>query len=294
MPAPSSSRRPRSRPSHRRSAGPDRLADVVRLVDESFADDAPEAGHLAFHATLEDGQLALGVRPIPVGVHPFSELAGLVAPSSWEVFGLRVHGTGHRLDDGTRRPATSTFAVDRTGAERSVLHDGEQRVEPGPGAVGTLPDLCRRVLGLPTPPPPARTHLLFAVAWLDRLLEAWSDPLRRRRIMTSFPAAAALHPAVADGAEPPDDPVVLGRRAAAHAEAWPWARLRSEPEALVPPGGGLPGSVAAWMDDGAFARWVLGAYPDLGILVVDALSLLGPVVGDEVRTVVLRTLEGDR
>jgi hypothetical protein len=293
MPAPSSSRRPRSRLPRHRAGTPDLLADVVRLVDASFADAVPEE-HLAFHATVEDGEVALGVRPIPIGVHPFSELAGLVAPPSWEVFGLRVHGTGHRLDDGTRRPTTSTFAVDRAGAERSVLHDGDRRVEPGDGAVGTLPDLCRRVLGLPTPPPPARTHLLFAVAWLDRLLEAWSDPLRRRRIMSSFAAAAALHPAVADGEEPPDDPFVLSRLAAAHAEAWPWARLRREPDALAPPGGGLPGSVAAWMDDGAFARWVLGAYPDLGALVVDTLSLLGPVVADDVRTVVIRTLEGER
>lgn len=294
MPAPSSSRRPRSRPPRPRPAAPDRLGEVVRLVDESFADDAPGAGHLAFHATVEEGEVALGVRAIPSGVHPFTELAGLVAPSSWEVFGLRVHGTGHRLDDGVRRPTASTFAVDRHGGERAVLRDDDQRVEPGPGAVGTLPDLCRRVLGLPTPPPPARTHLLFAVAWLDRLLEAWSDPRRRRQIMTSFPAAAALHPAVADGEAPPDDPVVLARVATAHADAWPWARLRSEPEALVPPGGCLPGSVATWMDDGAFARWVLGAYPDLGVLTVDTLSLLGPVVGDEVRTVVRRTLEGER
>jgi hypothetical protein len=263
----------------------------VRLVDESLADDEPERGHVAFHAIVEDDEVALGLRPIAPGVHPFTELAGLVAPEAWQVFGLHVHGTGHHLEDGTRRPTTSTFAVDRHGGEAALLHDGDRCIEPGPGAVGTIPDLCRRVLGQPTPPAPARTRLLFAVAWLDRLLEAWGDPTQRRRLMTSFSAVAALHPAVTEGDDAPTEPTALAGRAIDHAADWPWSRLRAEPDALVPPGGGLPATVTGWLDDGAYARWLFGAYPDPGQLALDVIALLGPVVGAEVQVALTSLLE---
>lgn len=285
MRAPSSSRRLRSRPPRHQLA-----TEVVHLIDASGADAHPDH-HLAFHATTEDGELSLGVRPIPIEVHPFTELAGLVAPSSWTVFGLQVHGTGHHLDEGTRHRTTTTFAVDRSGDEAALLRQGEDCMEPGPGAEGTIPDLCRRVLGLPTPPPPARTRLLFALAWLDRLLEAWSDPMRRRALMTSFTSVAALHPAVPSGGEPPSGPAELAAMAVEHAAAWPWARLRAEPATLVPPGGGLPAPVAAWMDDGAYARWLFGAYPDPAVLALDVVSLLGPVVGQEVQAALTRLFE---
>lgn len=285
------SRRLRSRPPRHRPEGPTLLAEVVRLVDASLLDEDPERGHVAFHATVEDGEVALGLRPLLPGVHPFQELAGLVAPGSWEVFGLRVHGTGHHLEDGTRRRTTSTFAVDRHGGEAALLRDGDRCTEPGPGAVGTIPDLCRRVLGQPTPPAPARTLLLFAVAWLDRLLEAWGDPLQRRGLMTSFAAAAALHPAVTGGAASPTDPSALAQLALDHAAAWPWARLRAEPGALVPPGGGLPPTITGWLDDGAYARWLLGAYPEPGRLALDVVALLGPVVGAEVQVALIELLE---
>lgn len=291
MPAPQPSRRLRSRPPRHRPEGSPLVVEVVRLVDETLAGDDPEAGHVAFHATVEGGQVTLGLRPVAAGVHPFAALAGLVAPDPWQVFGLRVQGTAHRLDDGLRRRTTSTFAVDRHGGEAAVVRDGDRGIEPGPGAVGTIPDLCRRVLGLPTPPPPARPRLLFALAWLDRVLEAWSDPARRRRLMSSFGAVAALHPALAPGAEVPTGAVALADRALRHAAEWPWSRLRAQPEVLVPPGGGLPARVTAWLDDGAYARWLLGAYPDPGRLAADVTALLGPAVGAEVQLALTSLLE---
>ncbi|MFP5254632.1 MAG: hypothetical protein ACLGI8_02155 [Acidimicrobiia bacterium] len=283
------SRRLRSRPPRHRCDGLALSAAVVHLVDEALAGD--DQGHVAFHATVEGDEVALGLRPIAAGVHPFTELAGLVAPESWQVFGLRVQGIGHHLDDGTRRRATSIFAVDRHGGEAALLHDGDRRIEPGPGAVGTIPDLCRRVLGRPTPPAPARTRLLFAVAWLDRVLDAWGDPMQRRRLMTSFGAVAGLHPAVRDAAGPPAEAAGLARLADEHAAAWPWSRLRAEPEGLVPPDGGLPAHITTWMDDGAYARWLFGAYPDPGQLAPDVISLLGPVVGAEVQAALVSLLE---
>lgn len=254
------------------------LVRVARVVDES-ATGTHE--HLAFHAVLDDDGFDLGVRPLPTDVHPFAELAGLVAPDRWDVFGLQVQGTAHHLDDGRRERTTTTFAVDRTGNEHVILRHGPRRQEIAGSATGTLPDLCRRVLGLPTPPPPVSTLVAFTAAWLDAVLSAWNDPARRRRLGTSFAAVAAEHPAVVDG-DGPAHPNALTELARAHAAAWPWSRLRAEPDGLPLPGGQLPAATTAWLDDGAYARWALGAFPDLPTLALDVVELLGPVTGAEV------------
>src|SRR3546814_8885037 len=65
--------------------------------------------------------------------------------------------------------------------------------------------------------------------------------------------------------------------ARAHAACWPWARLRLEPGgAPLPPGNELPSHVAAWMDDGFYARWALGAFPSAARLVHDLAGLVAP------------------
>lgn len=264
------------------------LAAVARAIDEAATGTAE---HLAFHAVLAGDGFDLGIRAFPTDVHPFAELAGLVAPADWDVFGLQVQGTAHHLDDGQRARTTTTYAVDRGGHEHTILRQGEHRRELPGGAVGTLPDLCRRVLGLPTPPPPAPTIVAFTTAWLDAVLAAWNDPSQRRHLCASFAAVAAVHPAVGRG-DAPADPRVLARIARAHAEAWPWARLRAEPEGLALPHGALPAATASWMDDGAYARWVLGAFPGLAALALDVVELLGPVTGAEVAAHLHAVLRG--
>lgn len=256
----------------------DPLAQVVRLVDRSREHGAE---HLAFHAAVDGEGVDLGLLPIPGGVHPFSELAGLVAPPEWTVFGLQVQGTSHHLDDGRREPSTTTFAVDREGGELTIMRVDGHCHELRDAAEGTLPDLCRRVLELPTPPPPAPTGMAFTLAWLDRVLDAWNDLDRRRNLCGSFAEVASLHPAVAGGSVSATTHD-LTRRALDHAAAWPWSRLRAEPEGLALPDGSLPTEVTTWMDDGAYARWVLGAFPDLVSLAVDTVALLGPFTGEEV------------
>jgi hypothetical protein len=64
--------------------------------------------------------------------------------------------------------------------------------------------------------------------------------------------------------------------ALAHAAAWPWSRLRAEPEALQLPDGHLPAPITSWMDDGFYARWALGAFPHLATLARDLFDLLDP------------------
>lgn len=288
MPAPSSARRRRARPPRHRP-----LEAVARVIDAVPEDDPC---HLAVYvAEPGDGaadDVELGLRPLPPGHHPFTELAGLQAPPSWSMFGLRVHGTGHHLQESRSERATTTFLVARTGEEITLLRMGGAVAEVPEAAQGTLPDLCRRVLGLPTAPAPASTGLVHALAWLDAVLERWGDPSQRRHLSRSFAAVAACHPAVAGG-EAPTTPEALVAVAREHTAAWPWSRLRAAPDALPLPGGSLPPATAAWMDDGFFARWALGAFPDTVALATDVTALLGGEVGPLVRQVLVAALTPD-
>ncbi len=255
---------------------------TAQLVDERTLD---EPGHVLVHVIEEPEDLVLGLKPLEVGLHPFGELAGFSAPPAWSMVGLRVRGTAHHLDGDRRAERTSTtYLLHRSGEERSLLRT-DHTVTPLAGrAEGTLPDLCRRVLGLPTDPPPGTTALLWTVAWLDRILEAWGDPDRRSNLCASWSQLACLHPAVVGAAGPdPSQLVALGR---AHTEAWPWARLRAAPHALHLPDGHLPPDITGWMDDGFYARWALGAFPTPATLARDVCHLVDDHVGERLAVAV--------
>jgi hypothetical protein len=286
----SSARRLRSRPPRHH-----RLDAIARVVDEA-AEGA--SGHLLVHVVGEPvDDVELGVRPVPEGSHPFGVLAGFEAPEEWWAFGVRVRGRARFLDDEDRapEPVATTFLVDRAGGEASLLRAaGEVRPLPG-RAEGTIPDLCRRVLGRPTTPPPASTTALWIAVWLDRLMEAWGEPAARRELGSSWSAVARHHPAATapDLATAPvlDDPSAIVALARTHADAWPWSRLRHHPEVIALPDGPVPGDVAAWMDDGFFARWCLGAYPSPAALAADLRGLLGEPNGTHLLRVLVEILE---
>lgn len=279
----------RSQPSS--SASTDRLAEVARVVDDTCSG---EHGHVLVHlADATDEHVDLGVRPLPRDRHPFSEVAGFEAPSEWWAFGMRVRGRARHLDrpGGVRWRTAVTYLLARDGAEVSLQRTGPRTEQiPGP-AVGTIPDLCRRVLGLPTDPPPPTTALLWTCVWLDRVLDTFGQPERRRELTSSWAAVAALHPA-AEGAPGgvPSTVEALVEAAHQHAEANPWAELRQRSEPLPLPHGALPPDVAAWMDDGFFARWAIGAFPPLPTLADDLSALLGPDLGPQLRRCTLALL----
>lgn len=282
------SRPPRHAPRAARPSGAaeERLRALASLVDEAMLD---EPGHTALHARAEADDLVLGLLPLEPDVHPFAQLAGTIAPADWDVFGLRVRGTAHQLGaDRASEQTATTFLVDRTGVEWSVLRRTDEVMDLRGPAVGTLPDLCRRVLGLPTEAAPPSSALLFVLAWFDRAVEAWGDP-GQQHLVDAWPRLAALHPAIEPGTDPStlSDPATLVTAARAHAACWPWARLRLEPGgAPLPPGNELPSHVAAWMDDGFYARWALGAFPSAARLVHDLAGLVAP----EVRAPLLSTV----
>ncbi|MGQ0830944.1 MAG: hypothetical protein ACT4OV_04635 [Microthrixaceae bacterium] len=256
------------------------------MIDEGSLD---EADHLLIHVVEDPGgeHVDLGLRPLDVNIHPFIELAGFTAPTEWAMFGLRAHATAHHLDEpGTSERVTSTYLLHRSGEEASILRRGSSATSLTGPAVGTIPDLCHRILGLPTPPPPCSAALVWSVAWLDRIIDAWGDPAQRRTLSSSWEACARLHPALADapaGAVAFDgDLGALVARCAAHADAWSWAALRSQPTALALPDGTLPVEITQWMDDGFYARWALGSFPPSDALARDICRLLDEKVTSRV------------
>ena len=264
------------------------LEAMARLVDEQSTD---EPRHLLLHLVAGVEEVELGVRPLPAGGHPFPALAGLSAPSEWTAVGVRAVGTAHHLDHPGRPPQriATTLFVDRDGRDVSLLRTGDDVQVLRSASQGTIPDACRRVLGLSTAPPPPTTAVLWTLVWLDRLMEAWARPLDRRRLTSSWEEVARHHPAVehlpAAGPASLADPTALVAIAAEHVRFWPWARLRHHPEVLNHPDGDLGVEVTTWMDDGFFARWTLGGYPSLQALATDLPALLGEPLGPQlVRT----------
>lgn len=289
--------RPRTQTSHRQRCRPsahDLLESVARIVDEGAAG---ADHHVVVHVVqTDDGSDAfdLGILPLERGTHPFTALAGFRAPADWDVLGIRAVGTARDVEQpaAAGRRCATTLLLDRHGREVALLRTGDEvRLLPGQ-MDGTIPDACRRALGLPTAPAPPSSAGLWTVIWLDRVLAAWSDPSTRRSVTSGWTALSRLHPAVAEhGPRALDHPDALVRLARAHAEAWPWERLRAQPEAAPTPGPILPTSVTQWMDDGFYARWAIGAFPSIGQLGRDLPALLGAPLGPQLAAVALELLD---
>ena len=222
---------------------PDRLERIVTLVDAAVADRGWHRPHLvlAVEGHDEHGAIDLRVRELRDGTHPVDELFGFRAPASWTAMGAVTYGWAAPLDGPATRPsahpercrARVTSIVDRRGREAvtTALDDGRVIDDPG---VSVLGDVLRRCLGAPTAPPPPLRDLLD-VLWVEALL-ADVDEVRR------WDDALALRPPLTT-----------------------WTHLRHV--ARDAPGFG---EVAAWMDDGMFARWLLGGHPTLTLLLEEA------------------------
>ncbi|HKE77054.1 MAG TPA: hypothetical protein VKB57_25760, partial [Acidimicrobiales bacterium] len=133
------------------------------------------------------------------GAHPLELLLRLEAPPHWRAVGVSCQGWAHPLDarGRTRRgpgspPVTVTLLVESTGETAGVLRQGDE-VTPLPDRPeGVIADACRRVLGLPTAPPPPSTAELWTLYWLDRIVE---EATRTDAQLRTWSSVAALHPA---------------------------------------------------------------------------------------------------
>ena len=158
----------------------------------------------------------------------------------------------------------------RSGAVAHVCgHDGTHLAAWSGDGRGSRPgtdplaDVCRRALGLATPPPTQPVGQLLTVRWLGSVLAATIGRDLGSPV-PAWPEVVALHPVIGDDPTP----------AASFATATTWGELRRR--ILV---GRLPASrpvvaAAAWFDDGSFSRWILGRHPSPSELWADLGELL--------------------
>lgn len=220
-----------------------------------------------------------------------------------------------------------TAFVARDGRAVSVVRRGRRAEtidEPPSGLVG---DSLRRALRLPTPPPPDDTTGYWVALWLDRVVAsaAAAPPPGGSPEGRAWPSVAALHPAWAEAGAGAATPAGLAAAAGRLAARWPWPRLRFHLPATVAalsagltptpgaadvtptpeaadaaaldahdgPDDALPGlptrAVAAWMDDGMFARAVDGVLPPATELFEACAHLLPPGVVAQVAATIEAT-----
>jgi hypothetical protein len=120
-------------------------------------------------------------------------------------------------------------------------------------------DCLRRCFDLPTPPPVGGPGRLQTVAWLAAIFERAENARRP----LSWSDVAKLHPVarvIGSDLEESGSPLLAGMVRAA-GSAWSWERLRHQAaegddlQDLIDP------ELAAWMDEGMFARWILDDLP---------------------------------
>jgi hypothetical protein len=219
----------------------------------------------------------VGLCALPEGVHPTDALVGHVVPPDWVASGVIAPARARALD----RPGdtgTATTVVMLVGRDGHVTSHavGVDGVEAGgEPPVGRIPELLRRTLGLPTEPPERPAAEWWRAYWLDALVSAAADEPGRVPD-PDRPLTSTLPPALVQALV--DEPELC------HEVGWP--RLRALAAAPEAPDEAGPAAVraaivafvdpatAAWLDDGSFARWLIGALPSVDELLELAEALV--------------------
>jgi len=259
------------------------------------ANHSPAAGQPRPHAAMDEAQLRAGLlahfesQPIVgepglavLGLRPGDQQLLRSADGSTEASVLAFHlpddfgAIGVIAESVTSTPpsrdhreATLLLGVSRTGASVSMVVHDDQGVIDTTNPSGWLIDACRRAVGLTTAPCNSPSLDLPIAIWLDRLMITivgaptalplrWSDAVD----LCPVPARWRSH-----------DPIDLGITLGSTARSWP--ALRAAVIGGAPSVVGLTPEQAAWMDDAMFARWCLGAFPDLANLRAD-VEFLAP------------------
>lgn len=209
----------------------------------------------------------LGVKALD-GLHPTDALLGMTAPADWHAVGIATHGWAYHVaergDPARRRHRVHVVTLlSRSGehAHRTQSDDPDLDEVLGDEAPsGEQVDLLRRVLGLPTDPPPCDPSTYWSIEWLSALVGA------EQRVET-LSDAIALHPVtelLRRGTSIGDTDLVDVLTAFHRVLTWSRMRELATLDRFTVPELG-PGD-AAWLDDGAFARFVLNRCPPLHLL----------------------------
>ena len=169
--------------------------------------------------------------------------------------------------DDRRRGGMLAWSADRHGGSVALFRDETvDGAETLSAVAGTLLDAALRALSLPTRPCLSPTVWFPDGVFLHRvakLLQRRGGACTRRRL--SWDSLSVLYP-LNDTGEPLSPCMMRLLRQRFHA-ANTWASLRlgvavlpAAAPAILP---GLTPQVAGWLDDGAFARWVLSRVSDV-------------------------------
>lgn len=247
-------------------------ADLELLADHLVGAHEPgqdgPAGPALIRARPTPDGIDLALCPLPAGTHPADVLVGHVVPPRWNAAGLVASAVARGLSEepAEARRVTVALLLGRDGslAHRSVADEGHDVVPRHDAPEGRLVDLLHRALGLPTPPCGASPRRLWEALWLDAVVAGAARGDDR-----------GLAPELADALATTSAPEGRGGWShLRHLASSPTADHRGTDAALAAALGPLiDADAAAWMDDGSFARWVLGALPPIDDLLeaVDAL-----------------------
>jgi hypothetical protein len=221
------------------------LERLVHVLDFDLGevDELPTGDSASILRVLTNGEIA--VKSLD-GEHPFDALLGFVAPDDWEIFGVIAPGWGTHYAGpkrGERRRMRAIHVVSRAGEEASLLHFAGEEPELAPdGHVpGRVADCIRRAMNVPTDPEPD-----------ESLLSLWWDRVLQRLVAHNHPSLSASPVGRADIDE------LIGERPV----SWGDERWKAVAE-----GGNLrmDDALAAWMDDGMFARFMLAGVADADV-----------------------------
>ncbi|HEX7166333.1 MAG TPA: hypothetical protein VF230_05060 [Acidimicrobiales bacterium] len=248
---------------------PDGLDRLVTIVAAATAQSGWHASHRLVRVERRvDDEFELGMLDLPYGSHPISELLGFVAPPSWEAIGLVTYGWGAPADrvrpseHPERRRVRLVTLVDRDGREAATASfDDGTVIDESPE--GVLTDVLRRCLRVPTAPPPPHAVLVDSI-WVENVLR---DAKRSGRGRMTWARVASL------------------RRADALPSSW--AETRAAAVVASP----FWADVGPWMDDGMFARWVLGNMRPLADMLRKAERRLSKDVARRLRAAVAPSLD---
>ncbi len=265
------------------SVDADLLDRLVTILDTTAAEEGWHQPHSLVSVTgADESAFELGLKRLADDEHPLDHLLGFVAPAEWRAVGLVSYGWAAPLDGepaATLPPSEhpervrvrSVHLVGRDGAEAATtaFEDGRAIDQPSGGVVA---DSLRRAMGTPTPPPAEPVLELIAAIWLEHAIAKVCDDVLigvvpgatgsrgRRRGRLTWAALAAQNPLLARARA---GGLRLGARrlpdiGLTFASFVTWSDLRWESMTGARPWGiAVDPDLAAWMDDGMYARWLL-------------------------------------
>ena len=207
---------------------------------------------------------------------PEDTMLGFVLPDRFSGIGVLASSIIATTPDPRHRDAALGLALNRHGDTVSMLITPETTISTR-DPQGWLMDASLRAVGLATPEC-AASPLAFSIAlWLDRLMVSL---VHNDHSPLTWPDAVHLCPTPRRWRS--HDPIDLGTTLGSTTQSWRALRLATAAGTTAPVG--VDPAHAAWMDDAMFARWCMGAFPDVSSLRGDVEFLAPPDVAERVET----------